>query len=105
MIQIEALSPLTFGPGTVLALTLKQAEARRHILRDVSEGVYETMGQTQFKRGETLGLEGEVPKALRSAVLVDGRPMVKPPAAEAGGPVAFVMPEAKDIPARAKGRK
>lgn len=56
--------PVTFRAGAVLALSKDQVARRRHLLTDLGEGVYRLTGTTQFKRGERIGVDGEVSKAM-----------------------------------------
>lgn len=108
MKNIEALETVQFGPGTCLKLSKEQAVPRARLLKHIEDGVYETLDNVQFKRGETFGFDGVLPKSLREIVLVEGKsevPVIKP-APNAGGPVKFVLPVARDIPkpqAKAKG--
>lgn len=100
MKDIEAVDVLTFGAGAVLKLSQKQAAVRMNFLKSRGDGVYETTGEIQFKRGEKLGVDGPISKAMLESVMIDGQPG-KPPAPEKpkAGPVKFVMPEATDTPA------
>lgn len=52
-----------FHSGVVL-LTKDQASLRSNNLKDLDDGFFEILAPIQFKRGETLGFDGEVPKAL-----------------------------------------
>jgi hypothetical protein len=55
---------LTVAADTVLELTADQARRRKHQIEPVKdkEGQYRTKTLVQFKRGETFGMEGELPK-------------------------------------------
>jgi len=105
MKQIETTSVVSFGPGAVMALSNEQAEPRLRVLKMIEPGVYEALAIVQMKKGERFGFDGEIPKTMRASVLVDGKPVETEtpvvPKADAG-PVKFVMPKARDIPA---GRK
>lgn len=100
MKNVEAIDVVTLGVGNILKLTEKQAGLRKNFLLDKGEGIFETTGEIQFKRGEKFGLEGPISKAMLEAILIDGKPG-KPAAAEKPkdkGPVKFVMPEPSDTP-------
>lgn len=65
MTKIEVVNkPLRLGEG-VVSLTDEQAADRMHNLKKAGKGRYEILRPVEFKVGETLGYEGEVPKFLR----------------------------------------
>lgn len=101
MKDIEAVDVLTFGAGAVLKLSQKQAAVRMNFLKSRGDGVYETTGEIQFKRGEKLGVDGPISKAMLESVMVDGKPgkPEAPAKPKNAGPVKFVMPQASDTPA------
>lgn len=105
MKEIEAIDIVTFGPGAVLKLSEAQAAVRMNFLKARGEGLFETTGDIQFKRGEKFGLEGPLSKAMLEVVNIDGKPG-KPPAPEKpkSGPTKFVMPQASDTPAAQQAR-
>lgn len=73
MIRYRTLGTLNIGAGTVLKLTPAQAAPRAHNLKDLGGGQYEALVVLQFKTGETLGVEGSLPKAHQHLVeTVDG---------------------------------
>jgi hypothetical protein len=76
--KYRVLEPATFGPGARLTLTEDQAAPRRHVLMRLSGDLYETTDLVQFKAGEVLGVQGDLPKSLQ-AILSDTE---KPLAAE-----------------------
>lgn len=54
-----------FFPGTVLALSDEQFKTRTHALKRLKQkGVYEVTAPVQFKKGEEIGIPGEISKAL-----------------------------------------
>lgn len=59
------IAPVSFGPGVRLRLTEAQAGARRLLLRPLGEGCYEVLSHVQFKAGEVIGIDGDVPKNLQ----------------------------------------
>jgi hypothetical protein len=106
MKNVEAIDVVTFGAGNILKLSEKQAGTRKNFLLARGDGVFETIGEIQFKRGETFGVEGPISKAMLESVNIDGKPG-KPMAPEKPknqGPVKFVMPEATDTPAAQQAR-
>ncbi|MBV2206657.1 MAG: hypothetical protein KUL87_14645 [Pseudomonas sp.] len=58
------VSPATLPAGTRLGLTKPQAEARQHALQPAGKGRYVAILPVQFKVGETISVDGELPKAL-----------------------------------------
>ena len=56
--------PLTLPAGQVIRPTRNQAERRTPWLKKLSGGRAELVRPMDFKSGETLELEGEVPKGL-----------------------------------------
>lgn len=59
---------VNFGIGAILELTEKQYESRKHLLKKLSSNKYEVLQTVQFKRGEVVGLEGELDKYLQTKV-------------------------------------
>lgn len=74
------VAPATFGAGARLGLSKEQAAARAHALKEVAKGVYVAQQPVQFKAGEVVGIDGDLPKVL--AELVD-KPKAKKAAAAA----------------------
>lgn len=54
----------SFGPGSVLGLTDAQAAPRSQSLNVIRKGIYEVVGPVQFKAGEEVAIDGELPKHL-----------------------------------------
>ena len=76
--KARVLATVSFAAGHRLALSEGQAKVRQHVLKKAGNGIYITTGDVQFKAGEVIGVEGELPKALQA--LVDtgsARPMSK----------------------------
>jgi hypothetical protein len=68
----------------VLELSKEQYEARTHALKPLrKKGRYEVLAQVHFKRGEELGYDGEVSKALLQ--LIEPARPVEPEEDKAGG--------------------
>lgn len=61
--------PVTLGVGTVLGLTDAQAHARRHALKKIGTGRYEATAPVNFKSGEAIAVEGELPKNLGDVIV------------------------------------
>lgn len=60
------------GQGAIVALTPEQVAPRRHRLEDVADGIYRVRDNVQFKGGEEIGIEGDVPKGQSASVEVIG---------------------------------
>jgi hypothetical protein len=60
---------VTLHTGT-LELSDAQYARRKHALKKVGKGKYEILAPVQFKVGEEISYEGEIPKAL-ATVLID----------------------------------
>lgn len=77
------VAPATFGAGARLGLSKEQAAARAHALKEVGKGVYVAQQPVQFKAGETVGIDGELPKSLGEAVAAPkAKKSAKPAASE-----------------------
>lgn len=59
---------VNFGIGAILELSEKQYESRKHLLKKLSGSKYEATQTVQFKRGEVVGIEGELDKYLLTKV-------------------------------------
>ena len=81
--KARVLATVSFAAGHRLALSEGQAKARRHALKKVGNGSYITTAEVQFKAGETIGVEGDLPKALQALVDTGAKPMSKRVAAAA----------------------
>ena len=65
-----------------LRLSAKQYATRRHALTETKKaGIYDVKGPVQFKRGEHVGIPGELPKSI--AVLVEDIEKPKKPETKA----------------------
>ena len=60
--RYRVTSPLTIGPGTLLGLTEAQVAPRAHVLVAQGGGQYLTATHVQFKAGEVIDFDGELPK-------------------------------------------
>ena len=88
--KARVLSVISFAAGQRLALSEGQAKARRHALKKIGNGLYVTTAEVQFKAGEVIGVEGDLPKALQALVDTGAKPVRArtadaPGAASAGG--------------------
>lgn len=66
--RFKILATATFGPGTLLGLTAEQAGARAYALEPAGKGLYRSKLPVQFKAGETISYEGDMPKAMAELV-------------------------------------
>lgn len=75
---------VSFGPGIVLGLTDKQAEARLPNLQKINGDRYTVTGTVEFKRGEIIALASDLPKGLagKLALIEDEKSEEKNPPAE-----------------------
>ena len=67
MARYRVIAPqgVTFRPNTVLqGLTPAQVASRKHVLKQTNPGRHQVIGETQFKMGEEIGVEGEVSRAM-----------------------------------------
>ncbi len=64
--KITTIAVLTLAPGVLLGLTKAQAEPRQTVLAPVPDraGWYTTTGPVQFKVGEQILHDGDLPKHL-----------------------------------------
>jgi len=63
-------APITLPEGSVLGLTEAQAAPRRHALKPSGKkGVYLTIAPVQFKAGETIHYDGDIPKGMADAFM------------------------------------
>lgn len=91
--RYNVLTIATFGIGSILQLSDAQAARRCHALRALRKGIYEVHQPVQFKRGEVVGYDGELPKAMAEAIedpieLANVAPKRKPKAAISVPPLA-----------------
>ena len=63
----------------ILELTAAQANARAHHLELLQDGRFKIITTVEFKQGEVIGYEGDLPKAL-AALMEPEQPVVKQPA-------------------------
>lgn len=55
-----------FAAGTRLKLSADQAKRREGLVRKVGPDLYETTGPVEFKPGEVIGHDGDLPKSWAS---------------------------------------
>ena len=67
----------------IVSLSHEQAVARAGCLSDLSDGLYQIEKPVQFKRGERLGYDGEVNKALAELIVADESPKPAAPVKKA----------------------
>lgn len=79
----QVTAPLVTLHAGRVQLTKDQARRRRHVMKHVTEDVFEITTPIQFKHGETFGYDGEVSKALSVQLRDPNAP--KPAAAAADG--------------------
>lgn len=64
MNQYEVTATAVTINAGMLQLSLSQANRRRHLLKHVKDDMYEVISPVQFKKGEKIGYDGAVNKAL-----------------------------------------
>jgi len=79
--KYTVVSTLTLGPGTKLGLSKEQAASRAHLLTPAGKGHYITNAHVQFKAGEEINCDDELPKHAAQLVEKAGK---APPAAPGG---------------------
>lgn len=62
----------------ILELTTDQAKARAHHLEALQDGRFKIVATVEFKQGEVIGFEGDLPKALAD-LMEPEQPTVKQP--------------------------
>jgi hypothetical protein len=74
------LGALTLPAGTVLGLSESQAAPRKHVLRAVParKGWYTATGEVQFKIGEEITCDGDLPKHLAQLLAPATKPTPAP---------------------------
>ncbi len=68
--KYRILQPLSFYAGALLYLTNEQARPRRAVLKPLGDGLpcYEVITEANFKAGEIIGFDGDLPKAMAASV-------------------------------------
>lgn len=79
---------LTVAAGTVVRLSAEQAQRRRGRVTDLGEGRYQLNELLQFKAGEVVGIEGDLPKVHLEYVQEQGGETIAPPSGEHPEPAA-----------------
>lgn len=64
MNQYEVTATAVTINAGMIKLSQSQANRRKHLLKRVTDDVYEVISSVQFKRGEVIGYDGAVNKAL-----------------------------------------
>lgn len=89
MRRYRLIDQVTFGPGTLLGLSEAQLARRRHAaVFEAAGDAHRTITLVQFKAGEELGVDGDLPRSLSSKMqLLEGGqaelvPAAKKPAAK-----------------------
>ena len=74
-VKYRVLSPVTFHAGATLGLTEAQAHARRYGLKPIAKGLHQVIDSVQFKAGEEIAVQGDLPKVLVASLqaLAGGR--------------------------------
>jgi hypothetical protein len=75
--RVRATTTLPLGPGAILTLTGRQASRRAHALQHLGGDRYQVTQPVQFKAGEELGVEGDLPKALADQIEGGDKPKAK----------------------------
>jgi hypothetical protein len=94
--RVRVTQTLRLGPGTVLTLSERQADSRRHLLEYLGDGNrFRALAEVCFKAGEEIGVDGDLPKTLVDVIEVAGtsRPMRR----KAAAPAALIDPARLDI--------
>jgi hypothetical protein len=78
MVQYEITQLYAVGQGEIVQLTAAQATLRAHQLESLGAARYRVVQVVQFKKGEVLGIEGEIPKVHLSRVraLLNQEPVI-----------------------------
>lgn len=69
------LSTLPVAAGTIVQLDDAQAANRAHRIEPLGEGRYRLKELLQFKRGEVVGIEGDLPRVHLECVQLDDAPI------------------------------
>lgn len=77
MRSYTVITALGFGPGTILGLTVAQAEPRSHALKAMGDGRYEVTSRVEFKAGEVVATDAELSKAMATALTPAAKPDAK----------------------------
>lgn len=118
---ITTAKSLRIQSGTVM-LDENQAQARAHQLEALGNGIYRIVSPIEFKSGETIGYEGDVPPALaqemkeageikRSAITAaakdkpSGKPVATPKEPKADQVKTSSATETTEISAEKQARK
>lgn len=87
----------------VLELTKEQAAPRLHNLKSQGKGLFEVVNPVEFKRGEVIGYDGDLPKALGDKLEVEEKAASKKrAAAEAKAKAEAEAKDQEEAEARAK---
>lgn len=77
MEKFQIIAPATFPAGARLGLSKAQAGARANALKAVGKGVFVAVLPVQFKAGETVAYDGELPKDMAES-LIQAKPKATP---------------------------
>lgn len=99
MNHYHTTATFSVGQGAIIELTAVQAQIRKDRLEAMGDGRYRTTQPMQFKKGEELGIDGEIPKAHQELVELLGGPK------EAEKPAPIQAPALPHAPEHAKSRE
>lgn len=74
--------------GGRFRLSPDQLRRRRHLVQEVAPGIYEPVAEIQFKAGERINADSELPKDIRGLVSVARKGSNPPPPPAASKPQA-----------------
>lgn len=66
--KYRILQLLSFYTGALLRLTNEQARPRRAVLQPLGGDLHEVITEANFKAGEVIGFDGDLPKAMAASV-------------------------------------
>lgn len=66
--KYQVIAAITLHAGAQLILSEAQAQRRKHLLEALGDGLYQVRQSVQFKAGETIETDQDLPKHLASLV-------------------------------------
>ena len=100
--KFNVIAPARLSTG-VLVLTKDQSSPRMHNLKAVGKDRFEIVKPVEFKAGEVIGYEGELPKSL-ATVMVDESGIKKEPTKKAKAEAAAKARTGADAKANFEAR-